>query len=571
MAVLDREQKSVVEADVEARLLVTAGPGAGKSRVVGERCCHLVEEGLDPDQVLAISFSNAAVDVMRERTRDARYRGRSIDVLTLDSLAARVRLDLEPAEPHFSGYEHAIARALKLLAGAESTPFDHVEHVIVDEAQDLLGPRAELALSVIKRVVDNGGGFTVLGDPMQGLYDFQRSARNRRDGVPLIDAVRSQLATSDIVLKGEYRARSADAARVSRMRAAVAPLGAPERLATLRGLLADLVPLGALDADAARDVTGWHGATAFLCDTNARAGLVADALSVLGVRAELASERTDSAPAQWVAQIIAAQPGPSLSREEFDRAASVLGLTDVDGRWRAIVRAAGSQRGVQIADLVRSLGTRRCPPSLRREPATPIIVSTVHRAKGLEFDNVILVDPHKWFMEDGEEDAASKRLFVALTRAHNVVTTVRGPDPRAWYRDDVMSVSLQRAPKNGTRGILLEPRLCRALGPADVELESVVGRSVEWARADDLMSVNGTPLPSWMATVDGVPVARTGESFGEIMNRRARTRLPELQGGRVEGLETVIGAPSAKRGGRHGMWVGARIAGAMRFDWRAGE
>ena len=65
--VLDREQREVVLSD-EDHTLVIAGAGAGKTTTVAAKVRYLVErKGVDPGKILVISFTNRAVDELRER------------------------------------------------------------------------------------------------------------------------------------------------------------------------------------------------------------------------------------------------------------------------------------------------------------------------------------------------------------------------------------------------------------------------------------------------------------------------------------------------------------------------
>lgn len=104
-------------AHINGPLMVIAGAGSGKTRVLTYRIAHLIDQGVDPFQILALTFTNKAAREMKERIGKivGEHEARNIWMGTFHSIFARIlRIEAEKINypRNFSIYDTTDSRSL---------------------------------------------------------------------------------------------------------------------------------------------------------------------------------------------------------------------------------------------------------------------------------------------------------------------------------------------------------------------------------------------------------------------------------------------------------------------------
>jgi DNA helicase-2/ATP-dependent DNA helicase PcrA len=133
---------------VDGPLLVLAGPGSGKTRVVTHRIAHLIAQGIPARQIVALSFTNKAADEMRRRVSEL-VGPQAVEMGTFHRFAARLLRKHAPLVGLTSDYSildpddaGAVLKraARKLGLSLTHTPIDRLASTISRAKNDLLSP-----------------------------------------------------------------------------------------------------------------------------------------------------------------------------------------------------------------------------------------------------------------------------------------------------------------------------------------------------------------------------------------------------------------------------------------------
>lgn len=420
-----------------SHLLVRAGPGAGKTRVLVQRAVSLIEEGLAPEAMLLVTFTRKAAAEMAQRLVELSPAAARLEVGTFHSLGLKVisqaqdseplvldedqRLGLirplakraglsaaeaglalsrakqelgSPADPMLAGlladYQQAledagaldlddlVRRAALLLAQNQGLAAEwggRFAHILVDEYQDV----NPVQVALLKALCGPQGRVMAIGDPDQAIYGFRGARRElfARFGRDFPGAVQLGL---------EFNYRNAG------------PI-----LAAAQGLLS-------VEPDPGRhDLTSLAGP-----------GPMVVSCALANAQAE----------AQWVAERLVKLLGGLDSRQveagQDGGAGPGYGAGEVAVLYRLHAQAPPLVEALQRAGVPMQVAAQE--PLAETDPldfkAQRVSLLSLHAAKGLEFSVVFIVGLEERLLpfqppgkEPAEEAEERRLLYVGMTRA----------------------------------------------------------------------------------------------------------------------------------------------------------
>jgi len=124
---LNAAQREAV-AHIDGPMLVLAGPGSGKTRVITHRIANLLRQGVRPHQIVALTFTNRAADEMRLRVNQLAPSAR-VWLSTFHRFCARLLRQYAPLmglDPNYTIYDTADSlQALKQVLDQIDIPLQH--------------------------------------------------------------------------------------------------------------------------------------------------------------------------------------------------------------------------------------------------------------------------------------------------------------------------------------------------------------------------------------------------------------------------------------------------------------
>lgn len=223
---LNRNQKVAVESS-DRYLCVLAGPGTGKTLTITAKIIHLLQNGLSPEEIAALTFTQKAAIEMRERVikhvkkeelpfigtfhllcirllreflpcenrnfklctrikqkeiirelgeknaektidRISKFKNRGLP-LDDKTMAIYEKYEEKKKTLNLFDFDDLLTKTQEMLKEGKIPPL--FNHIVVDEFQDI----NKIQYEIIKGLLRKDGSFSVFGDPDQAIYSFRGS------------------------------------------------------------------------------------------------------------------------------------------------------------------------------------------------------------------------------------------------------------------------------------------------------------------------------------------------------------------------------------------------------------
>ena len=472
------QQRIVADEREQANVLVLAGPGSGKTRVLVHRIAWLVRARRENSRgILALAYNRHAAVEIRRRLRDLiGDDARGVTVLTCHGLAMRLvgaSFSERAERPGDEVFDEVIRRAIALLRGEGLPPEEADERrerllagfrwILVDEYQDIDAKQYELISALAGRTLEDEDRKLTLfavGDDDQNVYAFNGAKvefirRFEVDYGPkpayLIENYRSTAhivaAANSLIEPARRRMKDEHPIRIDRARAKDPPGGTwkerdpiahgrvqilparPDPIAQARVAMTELLRLKSLDPE-----WDWSG-----CAVIAREWKYLEpARAFCEVHAIPVQMGNEEIPRFWLlretrvfVEWLRGRDTRLVDSDDLRERIDAL----LQGTWTELLREAVDDHALETGGAAVPVDhfvewLAEWGRDVRRRQRGLMLLSA-HRAKGLEFDHVAVLDGGWERPSEGEDADAPRRLYyVAMTRARQTLALLRFGDPR---------------------------------------------------------------------------------------------------------------------------------------------
>lgn len=581
----------IVAASIEDKVIVNAGPGTGKTYSVVKRLGYILNNNLaDPNNVLVLCYSRSAVGVIKKRIKDEISDGNMSSealqlfdgIRTFDSFVTYMLVDteLEGTLNHLN-YDERIESFI-LEIEKDKNAFDWLEYLIIDEMQDIVGVRARMAKAILEQIKC---GFLLLGDMCQSIYDYQIQDENELNSFRYYKWISMYFGTEAkrFELTNNMRQEEAIAMFTEYMREAILSENI-ERQTDALNICVDSFKEQSYLGNIRHIERMCNGnSKAILCRNNAEVSIISTEIYAKDINHQVKKRAQHIDLVPWISEILSAYTESRIGIKAFRERALAAGYNNPDAKWALLKTVAkdDSDNVLNVKLLVKTLvGGKDLPVELDLANSDTLTLSTIHRAKGREYEEVLLI-PDDYNRSNNTIDEI-KAAYVALTRGKEKISFFDIPKKYIKQLESKRWIGTGRSRKNNKI-------YCSNFDigfDEDINPYSFVNKNIDDAEARQMYIATLKPgdlLDVWLIERDyrlfhqGVYIGMLSDNiFSELrdaMNKTNHSRnLPNhMSNIYVNNVVTiantrfndVIAEPYKKSG----LWLGVEISGFAKTDW----
>lgn len=419
---LSDTQRAIIGDKRSARIVVAAGPGSGKTRVLVHKLASLLLlEDVKHEQLLMLTFSRAAATEFKRRLLDlVGNAAHFVEIKTFHSYC----FDLLGRVGNLEEAGDVVGEAVRMIESGGVEPNRIAKSVLViDEAQDMDAGEYALVRALMR--ANEEMRVIAVGDDDQNIYAFRGSdsrymaalAGGGTEG--LYELVENHRSARAIVEFANAFARTIGN-RMKR-RPGIAVRDEPGEVEVVRHASAEMVlPL------VEQVKSTWRGETAcVLVRTNDEAAQAAGALARAGIPARLIQSVdgfrfSDLAEVRdFLRRIDRKTATPAIGADAWEEAKEETLSRYADSACidavREFFRQFESVQRIRYRSDLREFAFESRLEDFCGGGKGTVFVSTIHKAKGREFDTVYMLLRD----EAAADDDARRKLYVGITRARN--------------------------------------------------------------------------------------------------------------------------------------------------------
>jgi len=424
----------IIDAPIDSHIILNSGPGTGKTYTIIQRLIYILQNNLcPPEEIYILCYTRSAKKVVDDKIEEAVINdtipasAKNICILTFDSYATYFLMavqEFEEIDYTNCGYNDRIN-----LFNKHSTKddFEGISYFIVDEIQDLVNERAQMVLGILKNLKC---GYLLAGDRCQSIYDYEADRNATFDSVKFYKMLDEILP--DDTQRYEISVNRRQSAALASDSLAMREVLLHKSIREQNEYATSIMSRYAQDIKVEKYIKTLYGLpdcpTAILCRNNGEAEYVSSLLCKQGIVHTLNRGVNNVTPLpRWIADVFWDYCRESISREDFIdrftfRSNSVLNAEMIWDKLCSFVETDNNQR-ISVSKMTSALGVvNNIPKEFYEDPPT-LTVSTIHKAKGSEYDRVILIDSE--IESDSSSSEEARVRYVALTRPKNQLVTMK--------------------------------------------------------------------------------------------------------------------------------------------------